>query len=75
MPYYLASEIPLKVMADWRAHSSAIPRDIKVAAQNGFDGHIQVTPDMRAGIPYFLRDLLSPESLRYVLPSVGAGKK
>jgi hypothetical protein len=75
MPYYLASEIPPDVIAKWQAHSSAIPLDIKAAARNGFDGHIQVTPDMRGGIPYFLRDLLSPEALRYVLPSVGTGKK
>ncbi|WP_159083774.1 RHS repeat-associated core domain-containing protein [Nocardioides terrigena] len=74
-PYVLASEIPPDVLGRWQQHPRAVPIDLRTAANHGFDGHLQVTPEMRGGTPYFLRDLLSPEALRYVFPSVGTGRK
>lgn len=74
-PYFLASEIPPDVMARWRLHPSAIPIDIRTAAAQSFDGHLQVTPEMRGGTPYFFRDLLTPTSIPLVIPSVGRGRK
>lgn len=75
LPYYLASEIPPQAMGPWRRYGGKVPKDIVGAAENSFDGHLQVTPDMRAGVPNFLRDALSPDVTRYIFPSAGSGKK
>ncbi|WP_413452545.1 RHS repeat-associated core domain-containing protein [Georgenia phoenicis] len=74
-PYYLASEIPADVMARWQQYPRAVPIDLRTAATQSFDGHIQVTPAMRGGLPYFFRDVLAPDRVPYFFPSVGAGRK
>jgi hypothetical protein len=75
LPYYLASEIPPDVMSRWQQYPRAVPMDINAAARQSFDGHLQVTPEMRGGLPYFLRDALSPDAPPYFFPSVGTGRK
>jgi RHS repeat-associated protein len=75
LPYYLASEIPANVMENFRLHPRAVPIDIRTAAQQSFDGHLQVTPEMRGGLPYFFRDFLAPGTRPIILPSVGTGRK
>jgi hypothetical protein len=75
LPYYLASEIPPEVMERWQAYPRAMPIDIRTAANQSFDGHLQVTPEMRGGLPYFFRDVLSPDRSPYFFPSVGMGRK
>ena len=75
LPYYLASEIPPDVLARWQAYPRAVPIDIPTAANQSFDGHLQVTPEMRGGLPYFFRDVLTPDRGPYFFPSVGTGRK
>ena len=45
------------------------------ACNTGFQVHLQVTPEMRGGLPYFFRDVLSPDTVPYFFPSVGTGRK
>lgn len=75
MPYYLASEIPANVLQRWQAYPRAVPIDLKTAARFGYDGHLQVTPEMRGGLPYFFSDLVSPGRVPFIMPSVGRGNK
>jgi hypothetical protein len=75
LPYYLASDIPPDVISRWQQYGGRVPVDIRAAARHWFDGHLQVTPEMRGGLPYFFRDALSPNTVPYFFPSVGRGRK
>jgi hypothetical protein len=74
LPYYLASEIPQKPMTDWQNYGK-VPDDISNAAKQSFNGHLQVTPEMRGGLPYFFKDVFSPRGVPYFYPSVSKGRK
>ena len=74
LPYYLASDIPPDVWSRWQQRGGKVPIDIQTAAEASFDGHLQVTPEMRGGLPYFFRDALSPDTVPYFFPSVGKGQ-
>ena len=75
MPYFLASEIPPEVLARWQQYPRAVPVDLRTAFRNGFDGHIQIGPEVQAGRPHLWGDLLRIDVPDNIRPSLVPQRK
>ena len=62
-------------MGRWATYVRAVPGDVRTAFRNGFDGHIQIEPNVRGGRPHLLGDLLRIDVPGNIRPSLVPQRK